>query len=239
MDRKYTIITVVIKKERSMGKWAMGGLLVVVVLSLVCVSPVKAESINFLNYGDEVLQGVDGDTSIWSNNGVTKKLKTYQWSLLNGNAGLNSQGGKLMHTGTKGIGIWGDDSSGIDYGDIASINFNQPYFLNSFSVNSLFTNDFIDKDELGAAKLFLGGNLVKEQTFAGTDNGLVSVLFDDPYIVDRVEFYVPKAFPSHIFSEYSLAGLDVSVLPEPMSTSLFLLGSLTMAMSAYVRKLRI
>ncbi len=211
-----------------------------VVVLLLClfftVSISNAESINFLNSGTESLQGVDGDTSGWSSDDTVKNLKTFNWSLLGGQAALQSTGGKLGHKGSTGIGVWRSEKDEIGLFETAAVSFNTPYFLKSFELRSLFEDEFFCYDEIAGTKLYLGGNLVRTETFNGTGNGVLSVLYNNPYAIDKIEFYIPNKFPNKVFSEFALANLDVSMMPEPLSTSSFVLGSITMAIFNKKRK---
>ncbi len=196
-----------------------------------------AETISFINFESEILQGVDGNTSSWSVDRSLVNLGTRNWSLLGGDARIFARGGgNLSHRGDRGLGVWGGENDEIDgYGirnEALVIKFEKPYYLQSLEVRSLFQE--ADGIEKARVRLFLGGSalsfydLVAEQA-TGTD-GIKTLSFDTPIMIDALRFFVPRGTCSSCYSEFALAKLNVTATPEPVSVSLFLLGGGALAL---------
>lgn len=185
------------------------------------------------------LAGVDGSVSGWSAGDALKDLGTKTWSLLGGGALARAfGGGDLTHRLTRGLGISGGEYDEIDHNERMVIRFLQaPFLLDSFEVRSLFKNE-PGGDERGRARLFLGDELVTQVTFSGDaapgTAGSRVISFDDPYAVDRIVFLVPHA--ARAGSEFALARLSGTVVPEPVSALLFLTGGGALAYAARRRK---
>jgi len=230
-------------------------ILAVFILFLIMVSAqAKAEQqISFIwdtgVGGTETLQGVDDDTTGWSNNDSMVKLGASNWSLLGATAEVlardGGKKGKLTHRGTRGLGIWGGENDEIDsYNDVEklSIQFGQPTLMKAFEVRSLYYEDDLlkrDHKERGIANFWLGNSLVFTQQLVGVENietpgtkGIVDYSYDDPFLFDRVVFNVPKCQWYTYQSEFAVAKL--TTVPEPMSTVLFITGGTILV----VRRLR-
>ncbi|MDD5546100.1 MAG: PEP-CTERM sorting domain-containing protein [Candidatus Omnitrophica bacterium] len=230
---------------------------VMICLFLTVAGLASADQVSFIwdpSVG-ETLQGVDGDTSGWSNSDASLSLGENSWSLLGGygvvkawDSDIPSNPGILTHRGTRGLGILGGEDDEIDNplcggSERLVIKFNAPTELNSFQVRSLFYDDKIFcwpiEREKGAVKFFYEGENFFTQTLLAQEyigdggNGIVDYVYDTPYLIDKIVFYVPEGIPS-IWSDFSVAKLDVTAVPEPVSTVLFLLGGATLA----VRRLR-
>ena len=221
-------------------------ILAVSIFVLSLAVPASADQISFIwdTSTGETLQGVDGNTSGWSNGGSNLvNLGTSNWSLLGGTAGVVADDGKILtQQGPRGLGIAGGDDWEIDsYNGVEklAINFNQPTYLNSFEVRSLFYED--GHNEKGAASFFLGDNNIFTQQLVGVENlntpgakGIADYSYAQPYLIDKIVFDVPTGHQYTSWSEFDVAKLDVTSVPEPVSTVLFLTGIVPFA----VRKLR-
>lgn len=180
-----------------------------VAVILVCGAAHAEQVVNFTNYASwgETLQGVDGNTSSWSSNNSTVKLKKSSWSLLNGKASVFGYRGfserSLSHRGTRGLGVWGNEKDEIDsyghYPEKIEITFNNmPYWLNSLEIRSLFyePNLWTPGTEEGHVDFYLSGDKVGEQHFVGWEDirtsgtkGINSFTATPP-AVDKLVFYV-------------------------------------------------
>ncbi len=214
----------------------------------------SADVVSFVwNSSGDTIQGVDGDTSWWSNDDNVKNLYTSSWSLLNGVGTLsgyaNYCGANLSQTGTRGIGIFGgSENDEIDTGVFRQeklvVTFSQPAYLNSFEVRSLFYEPVIFSygySEVGNADFWLNGEKVYTQSLIGQENidskgtdGSAIYSYDTPLLVDKVVFYVPSCELKSYVSDFSVAKMDVTTAPEPVSTALFILGGTTLL----VRRIR-
>ncbi len=221
-------------------------ILAVSIFALSLAVPASADQISFIwdTSTGETLQGVDGNTSGWSNGGSNLvNLGTSNWSLLGGTAGVVADDGKILtQQGPRGLGIAGGDDWEIDsYNGVEKleINFNQPTYLNSFEVRSLFHEN--GHNEEGEASFLLGGNNIFTQHLVGVENlatpgtnGVVDYSYAQPYLIDKIVFDVPAGQSYTSWSEFDVAKLNVTAVPEPVSTVLFLTGIVPLA----VRKLR-
>jgi len=223
---------------------------------LASAGSIKADEISFVwNSNGETIQGVDGDTSGWSNNGSTVNLHTNTWDLLGGtgsvNAYTNCNSSILSQTGTRGLGIFGGrENDEIDTGlfrqEKLEITFDQPTYLNSLEVRSLFYEPIICNfgySEIGTADLWLGDNKLFSQGLIGVENirvngtdGSAIYTYDQPYLIDKLVFYVPRCELKTLVSDFSVAKLNVSTAPEPISTILFLTGGSVMGLRIYRKK---
>lgn len=225
-------------------------ILAAILLLLVAGTAHAEQTIGFISVGD-TLQGVDGNTVSWSSSDFyTANLQQSSWSLLGGSADVYGLRGlqlyDLSHRGTRGLGVWGRENDEIDsYGSPESIviAFDQPHYLNSFEVRSLFyePNLWTSGVEEGNVAFLLGTSVVGQQHLTGTENiqtagtlGVNSFSYANPYIVDKVIFYVPWGQSYTSGSEFAVAKLGVTAVPEPISTILFLTGGTMLA----VRRLR-
>ena len=228
---------------------------VLFIVALAALSNVAiADNISFIwdTSTGETLQGVDGDTSGWSHNNSMVSLGTFKWGLLGDTAEVvarvGGSRGILTHRGTRGLGIRGGENDEIDsyYGDVERlvIRFDQPTYLNSFEVRSLFYEDDLlggDHRERGVAKFWLGGDNIFTQRLVGVENietpgtkGIVDYSYDTPYLIDKIVFRVPTDRWFTCQSEFSVAKLNVTAVPEPISTVLFLTGGTVLA----IRRMR-
>lgn len=190
--------------------------------------------------------GVDGDTSGWSTNGSMTNLGVSAWSLLGGNAQVTAYRGDalgtLTHRGTRGLGINYGESDEVDsYSPLEriEITFNTPYHLHSLEVRSLFYEPNLwpagtTATEEGDVGFYRDGSLIYTQHMLGVEDirqptdGVVSFTYDDPYLIDKLVYYVQPGQSYTCGSEFAVAKLDVSsstggLVPEP--ASLLLLGS--------------
>jgi hypothetical protein len=198
----------------------------------------QGEEISFIQYASagETLQGVDGNTSSWSADGSMANLGTNSWSLLGGTAWVNAYRGDddgiLTHRGTRGLGIFGAENDEIDSNcrlERLEIAFNQPQYLNSFEVRSLYVEKLWcwTFPEKGIVDFYLEDNKYYTQLMTGVETGgkgIASFVYGDPYVIDKLVFYVPDDKCGTRLSEFSVAKLNVTATPEPVSSVLFLIG---------------
>ncbi len=205
---------------------------------------VKAEEISFIQYApdNEALKGVDGNTNIWSKNDNVKNLGTSQWNLLNGAATVTANQDvcrpvTLTHRGTRGLGVSGGEYDEVDRylpcrPENITVTFDKPYYLNSFEVRSLFV-EFTPchpRTEVGAVDFYSNNQNFFTQTMFGQEKiwqatkGIWSIVYDAPQLVDKLVFYVPLGYNYSRGSEFALAKLNVTAVPEPISTVLFISG---------------
>ncbi len=216
---------------------------------LMCSTRAKADQISFIwDPPVDTFQGVDGDTSGWSRDDSMLSLGTYSWDLLGATAEVDASvdglRGILTHRGTRGLGIRGGEDDEIDnnHGDIERlvIKFDEPKYLNSFEVRSLFYEDELlrqrDHRERGAASFWLDGGKIFTQQLVGVEDietpgtkGVVDYSYAQPYLIDRIVFNVPASKWYSNQSEFSVAKLDVTAVPEPISAVLFITGAAALA----------
>jgi hypothetical protein len=232
-------------------------------LGALLASPAMAATISFV----DPLAGVD-DTTGWSTDGNVVHLATSSASLLGGAATVSgSQDGlanDLSHTLTRGLGVW-DDPSGfpgaegdeIDLlGGVERITIDfkgAPYAINSVEVRSLFGDNNTDYfgnptgvPEHAIVEFFRNGVSIHTENLVGTDqlgtlDGVASMSYSTPFVVDRLEFYDPIVAPPqtdpndptaplgpvdpNFYSDFAVAKLDVTAVPEPTTLSLLAVGS--------------
>jgi hypothetical protein len=192
----------------------------------------------------ETLQGVDGVTSTWSSNGVNfNNLGTNTWNLLGGTAWVNGYGGSangtLLHRGPRGLGIVGGEVDEVDsVGGAESIEivFNQAQWLNSLEVRSLYNES--PAIEHGAVDFWISGSSFYTLDMYGTglpttDGASLYDFSSSPAMIDKLVFYVPSG---EVTSEFSVAKLNVTATPEPVSAALFLIGGVSLAVIRKRRK---
>lgn len=229
-------------------------LAVLALFILMCSTQAKADQISFIwDPPVDTFQGVDGDTSGWSHDDSMLSLGTNSWDLLGAtaevDANVNGLSGILTHRGTRGLGILGGEDDEIDNnpGEIERlvIKFDEPKYLNSFEVRSLFYEDnfLIQSDyrERGMASFWLDGDNVFIQRLVGVEDigtpgtkGVVDYSYAQPYLIDKIVFNIPAGRWYSNKSEFSVAKLDVTAVPEPVSTVLFITGGAALA----IRRLR-
>jgi len=163
------------------------------------------------------LNGVDGNTSAWSDDSSTVNLGVDSWSLLGGSATVtgytNSQSHSLTHRGTRGLGVHGQETDEIDSHDQPEkmiVTFNDPVNVDEFEVRSLFSNEPNSPEE-GNVDLYLGNSLVDSYHLVATDSGTNGVFNKEisSQLVDRIEFYIPENQSYTSFSEYAVAKINV------------------------------
>jgi len=219
-------------------KKVVGFFIAIVVLFSLNTGIAQARVISFLDDATHDLRGVAGDTSGWSSDDNVVSLEKKVWRLLGGNARIRAIGGDLSHRGTRGLGIWGGETDEIDsYGanpEKLVLTFKNPYKINSIQIRSLFNES--DGVEKGRINFYLGGTKVFTQNLTGTLNGINNLDYTIPVVADRMVFFVPDGRAFSDFSEFSLARLNVTATPEPISATLFLLGSGALALRIHRKK---
>jgi hypothetical protein len=220
--------------------------LILAFLISIAAATASADQVSFVwNSGGDTIQGVDGDTSWWSNSNSMVNLNTYQLNLLGGTAeavgydGFSS--GWLTQRGTRGLGIYGSENDEIDsYDKVEKLvfTFDAPVYMNSFEVRSLYYESSLltngDHKERGIASFYLDGDNVFTQCLVGSENinaggdGLAGYSYSQPFLVDKIVFNVPANKWYTYQSEFSVAKMDVTTAPEPISTVLFISGGAVM-----------
>lgn len=213
---------------------------------LLAASTATADQVSFVwNSGGDTIQGVDGDTSWWSSGDSMVNLNTYQLSLMGGNAeAIGYDGlckGWLTQRGTRGLGISGSENDEIDsYDKVEKLvfTFDAPVYMNSFEVRSLYYESSLltngDHKERGIASFYLDGASIYTQNLVGAENisaggdGIASYSYDQPFLIDKIVFNVPANKWYTYQSEFSVAKMDVTTAPEPISTVLFISGGAVM-----------
>ncbi len=179
--------------------------------------------ISFLD--EDSFAGVDGDTSGWSTNDSMVQLSTSSWPLLEGMAsvyGYLDGTGKLTQRGTRGLGIYGNEDDEVDSlerPERIEITFpTLDYYVNSLEVRSLFIEG--GDTEQGVAEFWLDGSKFYTQNLVAVQSGgdgVLAVPYSTPKLVDKLVFRVPTGETYTSFSEFAVARLDVTPIPEPAS----------------------
>ncbi len=199
------------------------------------------------------LAGVDGGAiPPWSADNTTVNLGTSSWSLLGGEAVIqgfsNGSSSNLTHRGVRGVGVRGQENDEVDFHDDPekiNIEFTaRDYFINSLEIRSLFDPDTgWDPDiEKGAIDFYLDGTLFYTEFLTGVEQfqgvngpvGSVVVNYAAPKLVDKLVYYIPTTDPGGnpltneiiTHSEFAVAKLNVSPIPEPATVALLGLGGL-------------
>ena len=227
---------------------ALAGLLVMSVMAGQANAVIT--TISFLSA--DGLAGVDGGViPPWSPDNSTVNLGVTSWSLLGGNAtitGFVSGSPKnLTHRGFRGVGVAGQEHDEVDWHDSPeTIKITFPvmdYFVHSIEVRSLFSPDtgWSPGTEKGAVDFYLNGiNFYTEYVSGidalGTDVGDVVVSYATPKLIDKLMFYIPTIDASGNpldsttieKSEFAIAKLNVSPIPEPATVCLLGVGALSL-----------
>ncbi|MFA5163966.1 MAG: hypothetical protein WC481_00160 [Candidatus Omnitrophota bacterium] len=231
----------------------MKRILVLAFIILMAAASASADQVSFVwNSSGDTIQGVDGDTSWWSSNDSMVNLNTYQLSLLSGSAeAIGYDGlckGWLTQRGTRGLGISGSENDEIDsYDKVEKLvfTFDAPVYMNSFEVRSLYYESSLltngDHMERGVANFYLDSANVYKQCLTGSENisaggdGIASYSYDQPFLIDKIVFNVPANKWYTYQSEFSVAKMDVTTAPEPVSTVLFISGGAVMLVRRFKR----
>ena len=203
----------------------MKKLILVLTLSLVfglgTMSLAQATVVSFI----PAFSGIDTSTGAWSTTDDAVNLGITSFNILGGAGTVTAFNGTFSQRGTRGIGVWGGlDTDEIDKGtngqESIEINFpTLPYVLNSFELRSLFNES--TGIEYADVYYYLNSIQVGHDVLVGTDlTGTNGVKSGYPNILlDKIVF---KVDTGSIESEFAIASLDVTPVPEP--TSMMLLG---------------
>ncbi|HUT69466.1 MAG TPA: PEP-CTERM sorting domain-containing protein [Desulfatiglandales bacterium] len=197
----------------------------------------EATLISFL-HGDSFV-GVD-DTTGWSTNDSAKNIGT-TFTILSGFGTVSSMDAEapaeLTHRGTRGLGIASEEFDEVDsvvYKEKLFIDFNQPMLINTVWVRSLFDGEGTDgAPERGRVNFFLDGVWLNSwaepepsYNLTGTElsgpGSFGEVSYAANIIADQIRFVVPLKQDYTAWSEFAVAKLDVSPVPEP--ATMLLLG---------------
>ena len=230
---------------------AFAGLLVMSVMAGQANAVIT--TISFLSA--DGLAGVDGGAiPPWSADNTTVNLGTSSWSLLGGEAVIkgftNGSASNLTHRGVRGVGVKGQENDEVDFHDdpeAINIEFTaRDYFINSLEIRSLFDPDtgWDDDEEEGAIDFYLDGTKFYTEFLSGFEEfqgvngpvGSVVVNYAAPKLVDKLVYYIPTTDPGGnpltneiiTHSEFAVAKLNVSPIPEPATICLLGLGSLSL-----------
>ena len=178
----------------------------------VCES--LCDEISFLY--EDLFEGVDPDTFIWSTGDSTINLSQSSWSLLEGKATVsgykNDQLHNLTHRGLRGLGVAGGEDDEVDDPEKIEIVFSSPVYINEFEVRSLFEEA---TEEEGDVELYNGATLVKAYHLTAEEasgNGVLST-FGTNQPVDKIRFYVKGGETYTSESEFAVAKLRVCPAP--------------------------
>lgn len=135
---------------------------------------------------------------------------------------LTSAGGTLRQT-SEGLGVNGagffEDSGEVGFGEVLSISFTSPQYVDSVSLEQLFTNDpFWSLNEKGQYSIN-GGAFVPFSAVSSL--GLLTLSIETAG-VNSLLFRVPGSFGS-LADDYSVRSMELTTVPEP--ASLILVGS--------------
>ena len=214
------------------------------VLALGATAP--GVTVSFLY--EDGFTGVDGDTSGWSTGDGVVDLGT-SWSLLAGTAlvaGYDNGDEILTHRGTRGLGVKGYEDDEVDRKgrpERIEITFDPlDHYVNSVEVRSLYAKGSVDTwgTEQGTIDFYLNGSVIYTENLSGiqsTGNGVLAISYGTPKLVDKLVYYVPQGLGDiSTESEFAVAKLDVTPIPEPLTILGVFLG--VAGLGAYIRKRR-
>ncbi len=175
---------------------------------------IQVKTISFVtDYG---FTGVDNTTG-FSTSDSTNNLGKSGLSLLDG-FGQVTASADLSHRGTRGLGVSGGEPDEIDGSENITITFDEPVYLMSYELRSLFV---IDQPEVEYAEVLIynGATLVATDNVAGVealgsgDGDVIVDRTDSPILADKLVFQVNEAYRA-LQNEYAVAALTVQVDEE-------------------------
>ncbi len=182
------------------------------------------ECVSFLKEDD--FNGVDDDTSFWSQNDALVNLQKHHISILEGCGDVygfeDTSDIDFTHRGTRGLGIEtneNDEVDSIDGLEHIKVVFDYPVYLNKFEIRSLFANEGGEGEQCDI-DLFLHDNLVEsyhltgvESLGGGNDGDVVQVVGGKR--IDTIIFYIDETKDYVSWSEFALSRLCIFDLQPP------------------------
>ncbi len=197
-------------------------------LTIAAYAPAGADLISFVT--DPGFSGVD-DTSHFSMGDTAVDVGTSSLSLLGGlgqvTAYYDGHLATLTHRGTRGLGVLGgefDEVDSLNGLERIEITFDIPAYIGYLEVRSLFTND--PDTEEGEVKFYLAGAEVYTEHLVGLeaapqDGSVAKDYSASPILADELIFFVPQGQKYTGMSEFAVAKLDASPVPEASTLLLF------------------
>ena len=135
---------------------------------------------------------------------------------------LSTPAGTLMQTG-EGLGVNGsaflEDPGEVSFSELLSIAFSSSQYVDSVSLEQLFTNDLFWGDHEKGEYSINGGGFVP---FTAINSSGLLTLSIETAGVNSLRFRVPNSFGS-LADDYSIRSMELTAVPEP--ASLILVGS--------------
>ena len=222
-------------------KKALAGF-VAVVFAFGMVSLAEATMVSFVT----PFSGVDG-TSGWSTSDSNVNLGISSFTILGGAGTVTGYRGSsafnLSHRGTRGLGVYAGELDEVDSQDTQSperieITFGIPHTISYLELRSLFYPESGLAEEADVY-YYLSSSLIGKSELAGTQalgsgNGIVSI--SPNLTVDKILFQVDTGQCYTGVSEFAVAKLDLTPIPEPATLSL--LGMSLLGLAGFRKRFR-
>lgn len=198
--------------------------LAILSISVIGLTNTEAAVVSFI----PAFSGIDGSTAGWSTTDSAVNLGITSFNILGGTGTVTAYNGTISQRGTRGIGVWGGrDTDEIDTGisgqEKIEITFpTLDYVLNSFELRSLFNEATgIEKADV---YYYLNSVQVGHDILSGSQTTGNGVKPGNPNItLDKIVF---KVDAGGVNSEFAIAKLNVTPVPEPASMMLLGMGIL-------------